>query len=82
MQNPQGALRAVGLEAVPPWQLAGGAAAGALLAFSLLRERRALRRGARSAAVGAAAGLAQLAGMAMGFAPAAMAAPPARPYAG
>ncbi len=78
----QGALRALGLEEVPPWQLAGGAAAGALLAFSLFRERRALRRGARGAAAGAAAALAQLAGMATGLSPNAMAAAPARPYPG
>ena len=68
-------LEALGLEGAPAWQVAGGAAAAALVAYALHRERRSIKRGARGVAVG----LAQLAAMATGFAPDAMAAAPSRP---
>jgi hypothetical protein len=77
----QDALAALGLQNMPRWQLAGGAAAGALVAFSLYRERRTLRRGGARVAAGAAAALSQLAGLALGGAgPSAMAAAPRAAY--
>ncbi|GBF88002.1 hypothetical protein Rsub_00714 [Raphidocelis subcapitata] len=72
----QGALEAAGLRDAAPWQLASGAAAAALVAYAVYRERRGVRRGAAALLGGAASGLAQLAGMATGVRPDAMAAAP------
>jgi hypothetical protein len=74
--KPQGALEAAGLQDTPGWQLVGGAAAAALVAYACYRERRGLRRGAAALLGGAASGLAQLAGLATGLRPDAMAAAP------
>ncbi|KAI8472322.1 MAG: hypothetical protein J3K34DRAFT_519801 [Monoraphidium minutum] len=75
------ALRALRLDRVPPWQLAAGGAAAAALGYSLYRERRAARRAAARLAGGALAALSQVAAMATGFEPDAMAAAP-RAHAG
>ncbi|KIZ01792.1 hypothetical protein MNEG_6167 [Monoraphidium neglectum] len=72
----QDTLRLLHLEDVPAWQIAGGAAAAALVAFSVYRERRGIRRAAVGAASGLLAGLSQVAAMATGFEPNAMAAVP------
>lgn len=68
----QETLRALHLQDVPVWQLAGGAAAFALLTYSLYRERRSVRRAAGGLAGGVASGLVQIASMATGFQPDAM----------
>lgn len=64
----QSALSALNLEGATPGQVAAGAGAAALVAYSLWRERRAVKAAGRRAARAAAAALAQTAGMAFGFA--------------
>lgn len=75
----QDTLKALHLQDVPPWQIAGGTAAAALVAYSLYRERKGLRRAAAELVGGMATGLSQIAGMATGFQPNAMVAVP-RPH--
>lgn len=68
----QDALKALNLQDVPPWELAGGAAAAALLTYTLYRNRRRVRR----AAADFAAGVAQTARMGLGMSVNPMAAVP------
>jgi uncharacterized membrane protein YdcZ (DUF606 family) len=69
---PQDTLKALNLQDVPPWELAGGAAAAVLLTYTLYRNRRRVRR----AAADFAAGVAQTAQMAVGMSVNPMAAVP------
>jgi hypothetical protein len=76
----QGALSALNLEGAGPGQVAAGAGAAALVAYSLWRERRAVKGAARRAAAAAAAALMQTGGMAFGLVPNPMAAAPRAQY--
>lgn len=68
----QDALKAFNLQDVPPWELAGGAAAAAVLTYTLYRNRRRVRR----AVADFAAGVGSTAQMALGMSVNPMAAVP------